>query len=228
MRWLVLGLIASVVFIVARATGSAELALFSKGVPVIAMFFWLANAPAGRYRRWIRIGLLCSLAGDVLLEWPHDLFVFGLGAFLLAHLAYLRAYLSDCKQPAWLALLLALAVGGSMFSVLASAGLGPMLIPVACYATAIGAMLWRALARLTMLPKNRNNALLAAVGALLFVFSDSLIGINRFVAPFDSAGYWIIVSYWLGQWAISASALHISAQNPQQTCATSTIETRQA
>jgi len=41
---------------------------------------------------------------------------------------------------------------------------------------------------------------------LAFVFSDSVIGINRFVAPFHAAPYVIILSYWLGQWGIAASA----------------------
>jgi alkenylglycerophosphocholine/alkenylglycerophosphoethanolamine hydrolase len=39
------------------------------------------------------------------------------------------------------------------------------------------------------------------------VLSDSLIGIKRFVAPFEAAPYAIILSYWLGQWGIAASAL---------------------
>jgi len=39
-----------------------------------------------------------------------------------------------------------------------------------------------------------------------FVFSDSVIGISRFVVPFEAAPYVIILSYWLGQWGITASA----------------------
>lgn len=47
---------------------------------------------------------------------------------------------------------------------------------------------------------------LAALGAGLFVCSDSLIGIDRFVSPFAAAPYLIILTYWLGQWAIASSA----------------------
>ncbi|WP_339524919.1 lysoplasmalogenase [Pseudomonas sp. EA_35y_Pfl2_R111] len=206
MRYLLLGLLGAAVFLCARLGGLSELGLLSKGIPVIALLLWLRNAPNGLYRRWLSIGLLCSLAGDILLDWPGDLFVFGLGAFLLAHLAYLRAYLSDCKQPAWLALLLALATGGTMFAFLANANLGPLLIPVAGYALAISAMLWRALARLGQSGLNTRSTHLAAIGATLFVLSDSLIGINRFVAPFEAAPLAIMLSYWLGQWAIAASA----------------------
>lgn len=121
--------------------------------------------------------------------------MFGLGAFLCAHLAYLRGYCSLTRRPAYPALAFALMVGGSLFGLLASHGLGPLLIPVALYALAIGAMLWRSLA----------CGGLAAVGACAFVFSDSLIGIDRFVSPFAAAEYLIILSYWLGQWLIAAS-----------------------
>lgn len=181
------------------------LCLLVKPMPVLALLGWLHDAPPGEYRRWISLGLIFSLGGDVLLAWPGDLFVFGLGAFLLAHLAYLKAYLSDCRRPALVPLVAALFIGALLLGILVSNGLGPLLVPVIVYGLVISAMLWRALARLgTEVPKR--SALLAAAGALGFVFSDSLIGINRFVAPFHAAPYLIIISYWLGQWGITASA----------------------
>lgn len=206
MRWLLLGLVGAAVFLYGRITGDAQLSLLTKGIPVIALLLWLRLAPVGTYRRWIGIGLVFSLAGDILLDWPGDLFVFGLGAFLLGHLAYLRAYCSDSRQPALPALLLALIAGGAMFAILASSGLGELLIPVACYATAISLMLWRALARIGQPQLQPRSTWLAAGGATLFVLSDSLIGIDRFVASFDAAPYAIILTYWLGQWGIAASA----------------------
>ncbi|WP_417701604.1 lysoplasmalogenase [Pseudomonas sp.] len=206
MRWLLLGLVGAAVFLYGRITGDAQLSLLTKGIPVIALLLWLRQAPVGTYRRWIGIGLVFSLAGDILLDWPGDLFVFGLGAFLLGHLAYLRAYCSDSRQPALPALLLALVAGGAMFAILASSGLGELLIPVACYATAISLMLWRALARIGQPQLQPRSTWLAAGGATLFVLSDSLIGIDRFVTSFDAAPYAIILTYWLGQWGIAASA----------------------
>ncbi|MWV13009.1 lysoplasmalogenase [Pseudomonas sp. R-28-1W-6] len=190
------------------------LCLLSKPLPMIALLLWLRTAPASTYRRWIGSGLLLSLAGDLLLEWPADLFVFGLGAFLLAHLAYLLAYLGACRRPAPVALLLAGLVAGGMFTLLASSGLGELLLPVALYSLAIGCMLWRALARLGMAGSARSSWL-AAGGALLFVLSDSLIGLNRFVAPFEGARYAIILSYWLGQWGIAASVLALPPNQPR-------------
>ncbi|SMQ30992.1 Uncharacterized membrane protein YhhN [Pseudomonas helmanticensis] len=203
--WLILALMGAVTFLYGLSTHAALLCLLVKPLPVLALLGWLHDAPPSEYRRWISLGLIFSLLGDVLLAWPVDLFVFGLGAFLVAHLAYLKAYLSDCKRLAILPLLLSLGVGAVLLGLLISSGLGPLLVPVIIYGAAISAMLWRALARLgTDVPKR--SALLAAGGALAFVFSDSVIGIDRFVSPFHAAPYVIILSYWLGQWGIAASA----------------------
>lgn len=213
MRWLLFALISGLVFIYGLYIDSTALRLLTKGLPVIALIFWLRSAPQGEYRRWISIGLLFSLGGDILLDIPEtqlaNQFVLGLGSFLIGHLAYVVAYTSDTRKLAPMALLIALACGGSMFWVLNSKpeGLGPLLIPVALYALTITAMLWRALARLGVDGIPRNSALLAAAGALLFVISDSMIGINRFVQPFDEARYAIIITYWLGQYGIAASAM---------------------
>lgn len=203
--WLILALMGAVTFLYGLSVHAALLCLLVKPLPVLALLGWLHDAPPTEYRRWISLGLIFSLLGDVLLAWPGDLFVFGLGAFLVAHLAYLKAYLSDCRRLALLPLVIALGVGALLLGILISNGLGPLLVPVIVYAMAISAMLWRALARLgTDVPKR--SALLAAAGALAFVFSDSVIGINRFVTPFHAAPYVIILSYWLGQWGIAASA----------------------
>lgn len=205
MGWLILALMGAVTFIYGISVHAALLCLLVKPLPVLALLGWLHDAPPGDYRRWIIIGLLFSVLGDVLLAWPGDLFVFGLGAFLVAHLAYLKAYLSDCRRPALLPLLVAIVIGGALLAILIAHGLGPLLIPVIVYGLTISAMLWRALARFgTAVP--RRSALLAGVGALTFAFSDSLIGISRFVVTFEAAPYLIIISYWLGQWSIAASA----------------------
>lgn len=192
-----LALLGAALYIYALATQSPLLGLAVKPLPVIALLVWLGAAEPGRYRRWIMIGLGFSLLGDILLAAPGDLFVFGLAAFLCAHLAYLRAYLGTTRHLSPLALIGSAIVGTALLGVLISHGLGELLIPVTVYSLAITAMLWRALA----------CGGLAALGAVAFVFSDSLIGIDRFVGQFSAAPYLIIVAYWLGQWAIAASAL---------------------
>lgn len=198
---MMLALAAAALYIYALASDNALLGLLAKPIPVLALIAWLYIAPVTPYRRWISIGLGFSVLGDILLAVPTDLFVFGLAAFLCAHLAYLRAYCGKTLRPALPALLLSAITGITLFGVLARHGLGPLLLPVSVYALAISAMLWRALA----------CGGVAALGACLFVFSDSLIGIDRFVSPFAAAPYLIILAYWLGQWAIASSAHHGSS-----------------
>ena len=148
MGWLILALMGAVTFLYGLSVHAALLCLLVKPLPVLALLGWLHDAPPTEYRRWISLGLIFSLLGDVLLAWPGDLFVFGLGAFLVAHLAYLKAYLSDCRRLALLPLVIALGVGALLLGILILNGLGPLLVPVIVYAMAISAMLWRALARL--------------------------------------------------------------------------------
>lgn len=186
---------AAAFYLYALASDNTLLALLTKPLPVLALIAWLCSAPATPYNRWISIGLGFSVLGDIILAIPRDWFIFGLAAFFCAHLAYLHAYCRITRRPAPVALALCVLLAGALFGLLASHGLGPLLIPVALYALAIGAMLWRALA----------CGGLAAIGASLFVLSDSLIGIDRFVSSFAAAQFLIILAYWLGQWAIAAS-----------------------
>ncbi|WP_343577748.1 lysoplasmalogenase family protein, partial [Mycobacterium sp.] len=70
----------------------------------------LALAPIVRERRWLMPALLFSAAGDALLAvgWWAASFVFGLGAFLLAHLCFLGALvpLARASRARWIAVAL--------------------------------------------------------------------------------------------------------------------------
>ena len=58
---------------------------------ILAMAQRLPRTGSADYRRLVVVGLLLSTLGDVFLMLPFDGFVFGLGSFLLAHIAYLAA-----------------------------------------------------------------------------------------------------------------------------------------
>jgi len=146
-------------------------------------------------RPWIVVALLLSLLGDVLLMLPKDLFVAGLGSFLLAHVAYIVAFRTDGGSAAALAISAAVVV-------VAAAVLGRRVVtgvrstepsftaPVVAYIAAIAAMVACALA---------TGNLLFGAGAVLFMASDSLIAWNRFVQKLSWAPLAIIVTYHLAQ-----------------------------
>ena len=52
----------------------------------------------------------------------------------------------------------------------------------------------------------RGNHPLVALGALMFVLSDSLIAVNRFVEPVPGARYWIMALYYGAQYLLTWDA----------------------
>ncbi len=162
-------------------------------------------ARSSRYQRGVVIALLFGLAGDVLLMLPNEaLFPAGLGVFLIGHFAYLWAFTDGVKffeRPAP-AVYFGL-VAGLLLIVLLRSVEGPLRAPLVAYVLVLATM--AAQARVRALVRPDAGARLAAVGATLFVLSDALLGIERFVTPFPLAHVAILVTYWGAQWALASS-----------------------
>jgi len=140
-------------------------------------------------RRWLVIALVFSALGDFLLALPglRISFIGGLGAFLLAHLAYLRLFVPlgpDMRAHRLIGCGLVLGAAGALLGRFWP-NLGPLMWPVAAYIGVLAAMACAAI--LARLPTP-----LAALGALCFVMSDAMIGMAKFLSPFDT--------YQLGIW----------------------------
>lgn len=170
---------------------------------IIALAALRRDLSRDRYAILILTGLACSLAGDVLLMLPADLFVAGLVSFLIAHIFYIAAFRTGLTgvSPIWLAIPFCL-VGAAMLWFLLP-GLGEMKIPVTIYLIVILTMAWQACYRWEKLRDRKS--LLAAAGALLFVVSDSIIALNRFRVPFTLAEGLIMSTYFSAQWLIALS-----------------------
>jgi alkenylglycerophosphocholine hydrolase len=194
-----------VLYVAGLAIDAPALRLCAKPVPAVALALLVATSGRDRYARAIAAGLLLSAIGDILLELPAR-FVPGLVAFLLAHVAYTTAFVADERR------LRPLRAAPFAVWLLAAFlwlrdGLGDMQIPVVVYMLAIGAMMWRAAARVGGWDGPPPGAWAALLGAVLFGLSDTLIAIDRFRAPLPGARYAIILLYWAGQAGIAASAL---------------------
>jgi uncharacterized membrane protein YhhN len=173
------------------------------GALVVAAATLDPAASAGTRQWWFVAALVFSLAGDVLLMLPTDQFVGGLSSFFVAHCCYLAGFWS--RGPALVALLVSVVVAAIVVGSLGKRILRAVRVqdraligPVAAYMLVIGAMLATALAV--------GNPL-AAVGAVLFVASDSMIAWNRFVGPVPKASVLIMITYHLGQAGLVASLL---------------------
>jgi uncharacterized membrane protein YhhN len=156
----------------------------------------------GTVRALFVAALVLSLAGDVFLMLPRDLFVAGLAAFLLAHVAYVVGLAVDGVDPVLLglgALLVAaaLAVLGRRILRGVRAGPDPSLAgAVGGYMVVISAMVAAAVG---------TGRPLAVAGAVLFYASDALIAWNRFIGPTSHARVAIMVTYHLGQFGLVLS-----------------------
>jgi sterol desaturase/sphingolipid hydroxylase (fatty acid hydroxylase superfamily)/uncharacterized membrane protein YhhN len=149
------------------------------------------------FDRWLLGGLALSLLGDVLLTLPGR-FIPGLVAFLLAHLCYLVLF---SRGVGWLPrrrmLAVTLGAGMVMYAVLFP-GLGPVLkVAVAAYVLVIGTMAAQAFGRAAVLGDPGSRAV--ALGAAVFMVSDSLLALNRFWHPLPLAPFWVLATYYMAQ-----------------------------
>ncbi|WP_179402205.1 lysoplasmalogenase [Burkholderia guangdongensis] len=160
---------------------------------------------APRVRTWLCAALAAAVLGDVLLAlpgWPPS-FIGGLGAFLLTHLGYCAVFTRWRARPhGWrLAALLALWVVAPAFYAAFLPHLGPLAAPVAVYMLVLCAM-----ATLALCARTRGPWI--ALGSLVFVASDTLIGIGRFLDAFAGIDYLIWFLYALAQVTIVAGVFH--------------------
>jgi alkenylglycerophosphocholine/alkenylglycerophosphoethanolamine hydrolase len=200
----VLGLLGAAGFLWMDGQHPFWFAVLLKPIPVLAMAGAQLWARAERHPGWMVLGLLLSAVGDVLLEWPSDLFVPGLLAFLLAHCAYVVHFWARRPSLAPLRALPFLVFAAAMFAWL-SPGLGGLALPVGVYAVVISVMAWRASALVGHAPPV--SSWLALGGALLFVASDTLLAANRFQGGVPYASLLVILTYWLGQLGLASSTL---------------------
>lgn len=171
---------------------------------LILLVALLAPAPVTPvYQVLIVAGLVFSLAGDVFLMLPRDRFVAGLVSFLLAHLFYIAAFAVVAGgEPALPALALFALYGAGLLGVLLPR-VGSLKVPVAIYAAVLSAMGWQAAAQ--WVAHDDLRTLLGLVGAVLFLLSDSILALDRFVRSFAAAEALLLATYYLAQWLIALS-----------------------
>ncbi len=181
-------IVAAAVDWIAVAQEHKALEWIAKPAALAMLLLWAA---LGAAPSWALIAaLVFSLLGDVYLMLPANLFVAGLAAFLVGHLAYIDAFHAALTwRLVWSAIVLGVTAPVGLRIVGAAPGT-PLSIAVTAYMLVIGVMAGSAIAA---------DMPAAIVGALLFMLSDSMIAWNRFVAPFASARVAIIVTYHVGQ-----------------------------
>lgn len=162
--------------------------------PAALVMLLLFAATGNNPSWWLIAALGFSLLGDVYLMLPGNLFTAGLGAFLLAHAAYIVGFHASLGwRLLWFVLLGGFAYLLGARQVLAAVEDRALRSAVAVYMAVICFMVASAIA---------SGSLRAAIGALLFLASDTLLAWNRFVQPFSHANVMVMVTYHLGQFLL--------------------------
>jgi len=197
--------LAACLYLVGLALDLFWLKLLTKPWLVIALAIavWSrAGSGAGRRIAW---GLLAGAVGDVCLALPHA-FLPGMIAFAIGHGLYVAAFWQWDRTPAPLLLLpVGLYAGTGLWLMLP--GAGALTLPLLIYVLVIAAMIWRAAACALAPRAHLLSRWGPLAGALLFGFSDTLIGLHRFAQPLPGAAFAIILTYWAGQVLFAASAI---------------------
>ena len=183
-----------------------------KPLATLCVIAWaaLGRSDDGLVKRWIVIGLVASLAGDVALLWPVQGFLVGLVAFLLGHLSYLVALTRRVKflasPPAfgvW-AIVAASVLAGLWAGVPAE-----LRAPVLLYVCALAAMAAQATSVWLARREHADAARwrIVAIGGALFVLSDAILATDKFVGGIPLPTLWNLSIYWVAQWFIACAAV---------------------
>jgi uncharacterized membrane protein YhhN len=195
--WILLagGCVAAAVDWFAAATSDRRLEYAAKPAVLVALTLAAAAIPADRIdladrRWWFVAALACCLVGDVLLMLPRNLFVPGLVAFLAGHVLFIVGFLQPPEPP------------GSPPFTFSVAGLAVAAVAVVAAESAPGVAVIRSLAR-----RGQQALALAAAGAVLFLVSDTVLAVDRFVRPVCRGRLAVHVTYHLAQGLFVVSLL---------------------
>lgn len=207
--WLYLFLFATLTDMAFILEQKPALRFFTKPLIIFGLigYFYQITKPISStlLARSILGALLFSLLGDILLLWDH-LFVYGIGAFLLAHVCYIIGFKVAQKAPESVLnvnfvktffINLPIYFLAAFTFYLINPNLGVLKIPVIVYIIVIVSMLTTARERYGKC--NPDSYWQVFIGACLFFISDGLIALDKFYQPIPDAGLLIMGSYAIAQ-----------------------------
>lgn len=188
--------VSAVIAITLDATGNTS--LYRAVKPLTSVLVVLLPMLCGRkaprtYWLLTVTGLLFCLVGDIFLLDEAN-FVFGLGAFLLAHLLFTISFVALDKFKLYLTPLLVLFALGLGYYLFLYPSLGSLAVPVFLYFLFIVVMCWQGIS-LYLWKKTKAHGMIA-IGVVLFLLSDSILALNKFIVPLAWSGVLVLSTYW--------------------------------
>ena len=179
-------------------------------LPSLVVYYYLSiKDNDGPVSGLLLLTLVLCWIGDVILMFQGDqFFVFGLIAFLLGHVTYIFVYRQHRNETSQeelrsiqrLRLAFPIVLAGTGLVVILYPHLGALQVPVMVYAIVITVMTINALFRYGK--TNTTSFFMVFSGAILFMMSDSLLAIGKFIEPIYLSGFWIMLTYIGAQYLI--------------------------
>lgn len=180
-------------------------------MPSLALYYFLSKKELKSFDYKIILALIFSMAGDVFLMPYFDLFIPGLIVFLVAHLFYISAFTSEVQRlekfALWKKLIFFLGLiiyGILLYKLYQNIESKVLLVSVTIYATFLLALLISSIFRN---PKNNTSSQMVIWGAFLFLLSDGLIAIHKFVIEIPLDALLIMGTYTVAQAMIVEGSL---------------------
>lgn len=171
---------------------------------LIFLLFVIADGVVTLPRLLLGAGLVFSWGGDVLLinKDQEIFFLGGLGSFLIAQLLYTVVMWKSTYQPPKLKIapIVPVIIFGLVLMGVVMPNVGNLALPIAIYSLCILMMVSSTILRKSLTAYESYQW--AMFGAILFVLSDSLIAVNKFVLEITHADTLIMSTYIAAQYLI--------------------------
>lgn len=178
-----------------------------KATPMLVLAVLAAWRLSGPDRALAVVAFVASALGDALLDLDRVNLLPGLLAFLVTQLCYVALF---ARRAAWtprrVPVIALLVLADVAFLVAGWPKFGALAAPIVVY---LAALLTMASAGVMV----RGNPAIPT-GALLFLVSDTLIGVNAFIAPFAHSTPIIVFVYFTAQLFIGWGLLYRRAASP--------------
>ncbi|XP_064599775.1 lysoplasmalogenase TMEM86A-like [Liolophura sinensis] len=182
-----------------------------KCLPVISLILFvllhgMSLSEHYSYSRRILTGLIFACLGDIFLVWKDMYFEHGILMFAVAQILYASAFGWSPFNPYAGSVLGA--IGAVVYYYLQPALDGPMVYLVGMYVVLISTMAWRAIARVQFFDDLWTwTKLCGCAGALLFMTSDLVIAIDKFLFMVPFAHQIVMLTYYAAQFGIALSVV---------------------
>ncbi|MGB5320933.1 lysoplasmalogenase [Lutimonas sp.] len=200
-------LLVSLIDIIAILNNSSLWQTIAKPLIIPALLAYYITSSKSKNKLYIG-ALIFSFAGDVLLLDKSNLFLFGIGAFLITQLLYVYIFskgLGKISRTNKIRAGIPFLVYFIVLITVLKPGLQDLFIPVLVYGLAIS--LFGTVALLNYLIKRDVISLRLFTGAVLFILSDSFIAFNKFHHERSFYPVIIMITYIVAQYLIATYIL---------------------